>query len=206
MFSYTDISSTMASRGVNITPQEYIFCLNIVMGEDNGISYILAFEPEKIEEKMGDDGWEKYLNDRRHDANLRIRMQNIVKLMDELRDIYNNDVQNKALNLENYKFTGGQIAQILQNLLHNRISDLDSASTKDVISLIKLLTEQFGIEGNDDFTKHFIQVYPHFNAICGKCNKEFDAIKGIDCVCSHCGCIYKWNEEENRFYPNVDSL
>jgi hypothetical protein len=123
-----------------------------------------------------------------------------------MEDLYVAEIQGKALNLENYRFTGGQIAQILQNLLHNRVEDLDNASTKDVISLIKLLTEQFGLVGGSDFEKHFIQIYPAYTAVCVSCSKEFEAHAGMGAVCPHCHQQYRWSVEENRFYPEICKL
>jgi predicted RNA-binding Zn-ribbon protein involved in translation (DUF1610 family) len=135
-----------------------------------------------------------------------MQQQSIVQLRQEMEDLYVAEIQGKALNLENYRFTGGQIAQILQNLLHNRVADLDSASTKDVISLIKLLTEQFGLDGGSDFEKHFIQIYPKFNALCTRCNREFQVADGIGAVCPHCGAVCQWDAQSNKFIPQPSKL
>jgi hypothetical protein len=135
-----------------------------------------------------------------------MQQQSIVQLRQELEDLYVAEIQGKALNLENYRFTGGQIAQILQNLLHNRVADLDSASTKDVISLIKLLTEQFGLDGGSDFEKHFIQILPKFNALCNNCNREFQIASGIGAVCPFCGASYHWDSDSEKFIPQPQKL
>jgi hypothetical protein len=28
----------------------------------------------------------------------------------------------------------------------------------------------------------------------------------MDCICNHCHQVYKWSEEEKRFYPSVEHL
>lgn len=205
MLDFFSTKETLTTIGVNFSIEEYIFCVNMVLGEDAYVSYAIAFDPKGLKKVEGTEDEKEFLMSKHHDADLLLQQQNIVRLKGELEDALNIEIQNRALNLENYRFTGGQIAQILQNLLHNRISDLDSASTKDVISLIKLLTEQFGLEGSGEFERHFVQIYPKFNALC-RCGREFDVAKGLDCVCPHCGQVYRFSENEDRFYPQISKL
>jgi hypothetical protein len=206
MLSFTDTTQTLFSRGITFTIEEYIFCLNLVLGEDKYISYALAYDQSGYKKVLGTEDEEDFLQSERQECDALLQQQTIVKLKQELDDLYIAEVQNKALNLEDYRFTGGQIAQILQNLLHNRISDLDSASTKDVISLIKLLTEQFGLDGGSDFEKHFVQIYPHFNALCTNCNREFQVAEGIGATCPFCGAQYHWDANSGKFIPQPSKL
>lgn len=206
MLSFTDTTQTLFSRGITFTIEEYIFCLNLVLGEDKYISYALAYDQSGYKKVLGTEDEDDFLQSKRQECDALLQQQTIVKLKQELEDLYIAEVQNKALNLEDYRFTGGQIAQILQNLLHNRISDLDSASTKDVISLIKLLTEQFGLDGGSDFEKHFIQILPKFNALCNNCNREFQIASGIGAVCPHCGASYHWDSNSEKFIPQPQKL
>lgn len=206
MISFIDVTQTLFGRGVSFNIQEYFFCLSIVLGENKVVAYALAFDAKGYKKVLGTEDEDTFLQSKKQDCDALLQQQHIIKLKQELEDLYITDVQSKALNLEDYRFTGGQIAQILQNLLHNRISDLDSASTKDVISLIKLLTEQFGLDGGSDFEKHFIQIYPAFNALCTACNREFECHSGVGAVCPHCGAKYIWSNEENRFYPQPSKL
>lgn len=206
MLNFNDVLTTLFNRGVTFTIDEYVFTTLLTLGEDELVAYAIATDAKGYKKVLGTEEENEFLTSKRHDCTTMLHRQSVVKLQQELQDLYTADVQSKALNLENYKFTGGQIAQILQNLLHNRISDLDSASTKDVISLIKLLTEQFGLEGGSDFEKHFIQVYPKFNALCISCNREFQVAEGISVVCPHCGTIYNWDEEIGRFQPQPSKL
>lgn len=206
MINFSDISQTLYTRGISFSIEEYLFCVNIVLGEDENISYAIAFDRDGYKKVIGTEDESSYLKSKRQDVELILSQQNIIKLRQEIEDAFTAEIQNHALNLKNYKFTGGQIAQILQNLLHNRVTDLDNASTKDVISLIKLLTEQFGLDGGSDFEKHFIQVYPKFNALCTNCNREFQIVEGIGAVCPHCDAYYHWDGNENRFVPKPAKL
>ena len=206
MLNLNETTNTLFNRGIAFTLEEYLYCLNVTLGEDKRVAYSIAYDIDNYKKVIGTEQENKFLDSHRNDCALLEQSQNIIKLKEELHDLFIVEVQSKAMNLEDYKFTGGQIAQILQNLLHNRISDLDSASTKDVISLIKLLTEQFGLDGGSDFEKHFIQIYPKFNALCTNCNKEFQISEGISAICPHCGAAYYWNEKEKKFIPNFGSL
>ena len=206
MLNFTDITQTMFARGVAFSIEEYLFCVNIVLGESPNISYALAYDSKGYKKVIGTEDEASYLSSKKKDIESLLNQQNIVSLKQEIEEAYTQELQSRALDLKDYKFTGGQIAQILQNLLHNRVSDLDSASTKDVISLIKLLTDQFGLEGGSDFEKHFIQVYPKFNALCNNCNKEFQVAEGLGAVCPHCGMSYLWDAEEHVFAPKPSKL
>jgi hypothetical protein len=115
-------------------------------------------------------------------------------------------VQAAASTLKDYKFSGAEVQQLLANLLHNRSQELDDASVKDILSLIKTMYEQGALDSGDTFQKHFIQIHDQFNALCTNCNREFDAYAGIDCICPHCKQLYRWSESENRFYPKPAKL
>lgn len=206
MLSFTETTNTLFSRGITFSIEDYIFCINNVLGENPTVSYAIAYDNVGYKKVLGTEDEIRYLNSKLQECNTMLAQQHIIKLQQELEDLYTTEIQNKALNLENYKFTGGQIAQILQNLLHNRVSDLDSASTKDVISLIKLLTDQFGLDGGSDFEKHFIQIYPKFNALCTNCNREFQIVEGIGAVCPHCNAAYHWDNIEKRFIPQPNKI
>lgn len=206
MLNFTETTQILFGRGITFSIEDYIFCLNLVLGEDENVSYALAYDRAGYKKVLGTEDEEEYLKTKEQECKVLMQQQSIVQLRQEMDDLYVAEIQGKALNLENYRFTGGQIAQILQNLLHNRVADLDSASTKDVISLIKLLTEQFGLDGGSDFEKHFIQILPKFNALCNNCNREFQIASGIGAVCPHCGASYHWDSNSEKFIPQPTKL
>ena len=206
MLNFTETTQILFGRGITFSIEDYLFCLNLVLGEDENVSYALAYDSDGYKKVLGTDDEDEYLKTKEQECKVLMQQQSIVQLRREMDDLYVAEIQGKALNLENYRFTGGQIAQILQNLLHNRVADLDSASTKDVISLIKLLTEQFGLDGGSDFEKHFIQIFPKFNALCNNCNREFQIASGIGAVCPHCGASYHWDSNSEKFIPQPNKL
>ena len=206
MLNYEQTTENMFGRGVTFSVDEYFFCLSLVLGEEPDMAYAMTFRKDDFSKVVGTEDERDFLLSVKHDCDALIALQSTQLLRTELEDLYRADVQQRALNLEDYRFTGGQIAQILQNLLHNRISDLDSASTKDVISLIKMLTERFGLDGGGDFERHFIQVYPKFNALCTNCNREFQVVEGLGAVCPHCGAKYYWDVERLCFIPRPATL
>lgn len=206
MLNFTETTQILFGRGITFSIEDYLFCLNLVLGEDENVSYALAYDRAGYKKVLGTEDEEEYLKTKEQECKVLMQQQSIVQLRQEMDDLYVAEIQGKALNLENYRFTGGQIAQILQNLLHNRVADLDSASTKDVISLIKLLTEQFGLDGGSDFEKHFIQILPKFNALCNNCNREFQIASGIGAVCPHCGASYHWDSSSEKFIPQPTKL
>lgn len=206
MLNFTETTQILFGRGITFSIEDYLFCLNLVLGEDENVSYALAYDRVGYKKVLGTEDEEEYLKTKEQECKVLMQQQSIVQLRQEMEDLYVAEIQGKALNLENYRFTGGQIAQILQNLLHNRVADLDSASTKDVISLIKLLTEQFGLDGGSDFEKHFIQILPKFNALCNNCNREFQIASGIGAVCPHCGASYHWDSSSEKFIPQPTKL
>lgn len=206
MLNFTETTQILFGRGITFSIEDYLFCLNLVLGEDENVSYALAYDRAGYKKVLGTEDEEEYLKTKEQECKVLVQQQSIVQLRQEMDDLYVAEIQGKALNLENYRFTGGQIAQILQNLLHNRVADLDSASTKDVISLIKLLTEQFGLDGGSDFEKHFIQILPKFNALCNNCNREFQIASGIGAVCPHCGASYHWDSNSEKFIPQPTKL
>jgi len=206
MLNFTETTQILFGRGITFSIEDYLFCLNLVLGEDENVSYALAYDRAGYKKVLGTEDEDEYLKTKEQECKVLMQQQSIVQLRQEMDDLYVAEIQGKALNLENYRFTGGQIAQILQNLLHNRVADLDSASTKDVISLIKLLTEQFGLDGGSDFEKHFIQILPKFNALCNNCNREFQIASGIGAVCPHCGASYHWDSNSEKFIPQPQKL
>lgn len=206
MLNFTETTQILFGRGITFSIDDYLFCLNLVLGEDENVSYALAYDRDGYKKVLGTEDEDEYLKTKEQECKVLMQQQSIVQLRREMDDLYVAEIQGKALNLENYRFTGGQIAQILQNLLHNRVADLDSASTKDVISLIKLLTEQFGLDGGSDFEKHFIQIFPKFNALCNNCNREFQIASGIGAVCPHCGASYHWDSNSEKFIPQPNKL
>lgn len=204
--NYLDTASALHTRGTDISIEDYIFVMMTTLGEDIETAYAIAYEPSEFRKNMGEDEG-LYLVSKKKDAETLMEQQNIKMLIDILGDAYRADIQEKALNLTDVKFSGEQTVQILNNLLKTRVTDMDTASVKDVVQILKALTEQGALDvGDGGFSRHFVQILPKFSALCTRCGREFDAQRGLGAVCPHCHQQYHWSSEENRFYPNIEHL
>lgn len=202
---YISTKSTLHTRGINISEKQYLFVLMCVLGESPEVAYALMFDTQEFKRAIETEDEEEYLASKKKDAEERLKLQDERQLYEILQSDYNSEIQAKAMNLENFSFTTGQVIQILQNLLHSRAQDIESSSVRDIISLINTLASQGALQSGDNFGSHFIHLYPKFNSLC-LCGREIDVYAGMDCVCPHCHQVYKWVGEEKRFYPQPSKL
>ena len=209
MLNYLDCKNALFTRGISFDVKQYLFVAQVVLGEDKNTAYAMIYDNENFVRETETEDEQEYLSQFDKDASVMLEQQECKHLYELLKDDYQSDVQAAATTLEDYKFSGSDIQQLLANLLHNRAGgadSLDDASVKDVISLIKMMYEQGALDSGDTFQRHFIQIHDPFNALCTSCNHEFEAHAGIGAVCPHCGQAYKWSEQERRFYPKFDKL
>ena len=207
MVGYLEAVSAMHTRGIVIDEKDYIFTLMVVLGEEPQNAYALAYDIQGLKGVVSTEDEDVYLSTKKKDAEAMLGKQNITQLKDLLEESYRAQIQSASLNLTDYHFSGQETVQILNNLLKTRIDDLESSSVKDVVSLLKALSDQGALDAGDGgFSKHFIQIMPKFLALCVSCNREFDAYSGISAVCPHCGQQYHWSSEESRFYPQPMKL
>ena len=207
MVGYLEAVSTMHTRGVAIDEKDYIFTLMDVLGESPQNAFALAYDMGEFKKVIGTEDEEAYLSAKTKDAENMLSQQSITQLKDLLDESYRAQVQADALNLKDFRFSGQETVQILNNLLKTRIDDLESSSVKDVVSLLKALADQGALEtGDGGFSKHFVQISPKYPALCTSCNREFDCYVGLGAKCPHCGQEYRWSEEEQRYYPQPIKL
>jgi len=205
MESYIDIKSSLHIRGIDIDEKQYFFVLSCVIGERPEVAYAMIYDTKLFNHAIETEDEEEYLSSVKGDAEIRLQQQDEKQLFDILESDYKADIQAKAMNLENYSFTAGQAIQILQNLLHDRANDISSSSAKDIISIINSLAAQGALQSGDNFDSHFVHIHDKFNSLC-VCGREIDVFAGLDCICPHCGQVYKWSEAEKRFYPEATKL
>lgn len=206
MLSYLDTKNVLFTRGVTFDINQYLFVAQVVLGEEKAVAYGMIYDREKFLRETSSEDESEYLAKINRDADVMLQQQECQHLFDLLKEGYQQDVQASASTLENYKFTGSEVQQLLANLLHNRSQELDDASVKDILSLIKTMYEQGALDSGDTFQKHFITIHDKFNALCQNCNHEIDVFAGVDCVCPYCKQVFKWSEEERRFYPQPNKL
>lgn len=207
MTGYLESVSTMHTRGVVIDEKDYIFTLMVVLNESPQNAFALAYDIVNFKKVIGTEDEDSYLLSKTKDAENMLEQQNIIQLRDLLAESYKTQVQAEALNLKDFKFSGQEAVQILNNLLKTRIDDLESSSVRDVVGIIKTLSETGALDtGDSGFSRHFIIVKDKYPAICTTCNHEIDIYPGIGAVCPFCSQHYTWSSEENRFYPSVEHL
>ena len=206
MLNYLDTKSVLFTRGVSFDLKQYLYVVQVVLGEDKSVAYGMTFDRENFVKAIGSEDEDDYLSKVARDAEIMMQQQECQQLFEVLSEEYQLDIQAKASTLENYKFSGAEVQQLLANLLHNRSQELDEASVKDILSLIKTMYEQGALDSGDTFQKHFITIHDKFNALCQNCNHEIDVFAGVDCVCPYCKQAFKWSEEERRFYPQPNKL
>lgn len=206
MLNYLDTKSVLFTRGISFDLKQYLYVVQVVLGEDKSVAYGMTFDRENFVKAIGSEDEDDYLSKVARDAEIMMQQQECQQLFEVLSEEYQLDIQAKASTLENYKFSGAEVQQLLANLLHNRSQELDEASVKDILSLIKTMYEQGALDSGDTFQKHFITIHDKFNALCPNCNHEIDVFAGVDCVCPYCKQAFKWSEEERRFYPQPNKL
>ena len=207
MLDYRDTHNALHTRLVDFSPQEYFFVLQTILGEDKRVAYASVYDKEEFKRHIPSEDEEDYLNKFIHDAERLLETQACKHLREYLEQEYQSEIQSKASTLEDYRFTGADVQQLLANLLHNRVGEnLDDASVKDVISLIKSMYESGALDSADTFEKHFITIPAKYNALCTSCNRELYAVEGLDVVCEFCGQVFKWSEAEHRFFPEISHI
>lgn len=204
MLDFLSTQNALHVRTIDITLEEYLFTAQVVLGEDKRVAYASIYDKEGFKSNVPSEDEEDYLNGFVRQADALLETQSCKHLKEYLEQEYQSEVQAKASTLKDYKFTGADVQQLLANLLHNRVGEgdsLDDASVKDVIALIKSMYDAGALDSGDAFEKHFITIPDNYNVICSGCGHELYATQGIDIKCPHCGQVYKWSENENRFYP-----
>lgn len=201
MLDYLETIDALHGRNIDFNEKQYIFALQVALGEDLGVAYGFAFDKKNFKSIIGTDDEEEYLQKARRDANLALQQQEIDHLVDFIKEQYRTEIQKEARNLKDYKFSAEEIVQMLSNLLATRSANLEEASVRDITALIRELAAQGALEGGDGFARHFISVLPHFNALCPNCNKEFDVAKGLSVICPHCKAKFIWDEDSQRYIP-----
>lgn len=207
MIDYINAKNQLFTRGVNIDTKDYLFSLMIVNGEREEVAYAIVYDLDEFEKYVNSEHEEQYLFSKEKEAKVFVQHVNITQTIDLLKEAYRTEIQTQALNLKDYKFTSNETIQILNNLLKTRVDDLEGSSVKDIVGIIKILTEKGALaEGDGGFSKHFIQVYPKFNALCVNCGREFEIARGVHGICPSCGQKYSYSENEDRFYPEPYTL
>jgi len=206
MLGYQSTQNALHTRMIDFTIQEYLFVFQVVLGESPAAAYAMIYDEKEFKRNVPSENEDEYLARFERDANILLDQQQCKHLREYLESEYQSDIQEKAMTLEDFKFTGADVQKLLSNLLRNRSDNLDDASVKDILSLIKSMYESGALDSGDSFQKHFITIPTKYNALCTHCNREIYAVEGINIRCEHCGQVYTWVENERRFYPEMGHL
>ena len=206
MLDLLSTQNQLHTRLVDFTLQEYMFVLQVVLGERLEVAYANTFDTAEYKRNVPSEDEEEYLASKRKDAEIMLEQQNCRHLREYLEQEYRSDIQEQASTLKDFKFTGAEVQRLLNNLLHERSQELSEASVRDILALIKSMYDSGALDSGDSFAQHFVTIPSKYNTICPQCNREGYAVEGLDFRCQHCGCIAKWDESQRRYFPNLGHL
>ena len=206
MLDIRNTQEVLHTRVVDFTLEEYLFVLQVVLGEDLCVAYASVFDSKEFKRNVPSENEEEYLSELKADAKNTLQRQSCIHLRELLEQEYQRDVQLRATNLEDFTFTGADAQRILNNILHDRTQNLSEASVRDIVSLLKMMYESGSLDSGDTFQKHFVVVPNKYSILCPNCNREGYAVEGLSFRCEHCGAVAKWDESTHRYYPNLESL
>lgn len=206
MLDLLSTQNQLHTRLVDFTLQEYMFVLQVVLGERLEVAYANTFDTQEFKRNVPSEDEEEYLASKRKDAEIMLEQQNCRHLREYLEQEYRSDIQEQASTLKDFKFTGAEVQRLLNNLLHERSQELSEASVRDILALIKSMYDSGALDSGDSFSQHFVTIPSKYNTICPQCNREGYAVEGLDFRCQHCGCIAKWDESQRRYFPNLGHL
>lgn len=204
MLDLLSTQNQLHTRLVDFTLQEYMFVLQVVLGERLEVAYANTFDTVEYKRNVPSEDEEDYLATKRKDAETMLEQQNCRQLQEYLEQEYRSDIQERASNLSDYRFTGAEVQRLLNNLLRERSQELSEASVRDILALLKTMYETGTLDSGDSYQNHFITIPKKYDCICSNCNREMYLVEGCDNKCPACGATYYWRD--NRFYPQPQKL
>ena len=204
MLDLLSTQNQLRTRLVDFTLQEYMFVLQVVLGERLEVAYANTFDTAEYKRNVPSEDEEEYLASKRKDAEIMLEQQNCRQLQEYLEQEYRSDIQERASNLSDYRFTGAEVQRLLNNLLRERSQELSEASVRDILALLKTMYETGTLDSGDSYQNHFITIPKKYDCICPQCNHEQYLVEGVDNKCTSCGMVFRWDNE--RFWPQPSKL
>ena len=204
MLDLLSTQNQLHTRLVDFTLQEYMFVLQVVLGERLEVAYANTFDTSEYKRNVPSEDEEEYLATKRKDAEIMLDQQNCRQLREYLEQEYRSDIQEQSSNLSDYRFTGAEVQRLLNNLLRDRSQELSEASVRDILALLKTMYETGTLDSGDSFQNHFITIPKKYDCICPQCNHEQYLVEGVDNKCTSCGMVFRWDSE--RFWPQPQKL
>lgn len=207
MLDYIDILEKLHTRGLIFDIRQYLFCMQVALGESKTVAYCMIYDQENFKRNVPSEKEKEYLSLHEKDADIMLQQQECQHILDVVSGWLQSKIQKESSNIRSVKFTTEDIANMLSSLLYDRSSSLEEASVRDIVALIRELNNQGALDGDGTaFSKHFVNIYPRMTALCPVCQKETDVATGLTCFCTRCGAKFTWDEEERRYYPEPVSL
>ena len=204
MLDLLSTQNQLHTRLVDFTLQEYMFILQVVLGERLEVAYANTFDTSEYKRNVPSEDEEEYLASKRKDAEIMLEQQNCRQLQEYLEQEYRSDIQERASNLSDYRFTGAEVQRLLNNLLRERSQELSEASVRDILALLKTMYETGTLDSGDSYQNHFITIPKKYDCICPQCNHEQYLGEGVDNKCTSCGMVFRCDSE--RFWPQPTKL
>lgn len=204
MLDLLSTQNALHTRLVDFSLQEYMFVLQVVLGERIEVAYANTFDTSEYKRNVPSEDEEEYLASKRKDAEIMLEQQNCRQLQEYLEQEYRSDIQERASNLSDYRFTGAEVQRLLNNLLRERSQELSEASVRDILALLKTMYETGTLDSGDSYQNHFITIPKKYDCICPQCNHEQYLVEGVDNKCTSCGMVFRWDNE--RFWPQPQKL
>ena len=199
MIDYKETKKAMEIRGVEFTDAQFSMCLMISVGVDKYEAYMAAIIPNKID-KISEDKRDTFIDKCKRDCDILIGQNGIINLIDYLKDRYEKQVNDAAVNTENVEVTPKMLKNLLGKIIKKSNDNFDSTAYTDIIKAVSEYIKQFPMDNDDSsFSKHFILQYEPFNCVCSECNEEFDLAPNVSTVCPHCGHKYLWDSVNKKF-------
>ena len=186
MLDYISTQNALHTRAIDFTLREYLFSLQVALGEDIRVAYASVYDTAEFKRNVPSEDEEEYLESKKYEAETLMSTQACEHLREYLSQEYQSDIQEKASNLEDYKFTGAEVQRLLNNLLRERSQELSEASVRDILALIKSMYDSGALDSGDSYQKHYITIPRKYDVICPKCNHEMYLVEALDNVCPHC--------------------
>ena len=207
MISYQDAVMTLHTRGITFDIKQYLFVMQCALSEDIGVAYGMIYDTQNFKKAISSEDADEYIVEQIKNGEVMLQQQECQHIKELVEEWRRTEIQNEASNLKTFKYSSEDVANMLSSLLYERSSNLDDASVRDIVQLIRELNSQGALDGSGNaFSKHFISVYPHMSVRCPVCLKETDIAVGLTSFCCRCGAELKWSEEESRYYPPVEKL
>lgn len=202
MVSFEETKKIMDNRGISISPIQFSFALMVSVGMDPEEAYTITIK-EKEFSRVKEDKLDDFLEKCKKESEIFCEENNIKQLINYLKEKYEMQINEHLIDTSGSRqLSMKQLKDISTRLILKYNDNLDNSSTADLLRAMSEYMKNFPPDVEEgEFERHFIQVYPEpFNFVCNECGREGDSPIGVDFRCKHCGKLYKWSEEEKRYY------